>query len=142
MKEFKNKEVFDKFLEQSGDFLIASELLCDKFPDKLFVIYYLLGLSIELSLKSYLLYFGIDTKEIRKLNHNIQKLLKKYLEHKIHEKFSINAIEIGVIEVLNIDYSTKRLEYRDGEGDYYIPNIRPTRNIARKLVSQLKQLSK
>jgi hypothetical protein len=100
----------------------------------------LFGLSIELSLKAYLLFCEISVSEIRMFNHDIKKLFNKSREHKIHVKFCIGTIEIGIIEVLNINYSTKRFEYRDGEVDYYIPNTILTKNIARKLVNKLKQL--
>jgi hypothetical protein len=45
-----------------------------------------------------------------------------------------NCIDIGVIQLLNIDYSSKKFEYRDSGGTYYLPNIAVTEEIARKLV--------
>jgi hypothetical protein len=52
-------------------------------------------------------------------------------------KFDI--MEKGVIPVLNIDYKSKTLEYRDSAGMYHAPNIVFIKRVARKLIHGLFQ---
>lgn len=72
---------------------------------------YLLGHSIELSLKAYLLSQGVTLRQVRSLNHDLHACMRKAKELGLlgHAKFS--SPEEGALELLNGLYSTKQLEY-------------------------------
>ena len=101
--------------------------------------YFLLGRSVELSLKAYLLACGMTVKELasRKFGHNLVSLLAEAHRRGLSKQVEIKSIEAGVLELLSFDYAEKRLEYRVTGGVYYLPQIDITEEIARKLVSGL-----
>ena|SRR3989338_827618 len=75
---------------------------------------YLVGHSIELSLKAYLLYKGVALRELRSkrhFGHSLHTCLRKAKELGLlsHVKFSVQ--EEGAFEILDNLYSTKQLEY-------------------------------
>jgi hypothetical protein len=72
---------------------------------------YLLGHSIELSLKAYLLSQGVNLRQVRHLSHDLHACMRKAKELGLlnHAKFS--RAEEGALEILNGLYSTKQLEY-------------------------------
>lgn len=86
------------------------------------VIYYIIGHSLELSLKSYLLIKGFTVKELRKkcYGHNLDNLLTKVIDDKdFSDIFKLNNEQIKIIktfiEIANISYESKQLEYPSGE---------------------------
>jgi hypothetical protein len=109
------------------EFLDAAEILLKQTPniqyEIQFPIYFLLGRSIELSLKSFLLGRGMSPKEIKKLSHDINALFVEALNRDLQNMMKFDIMEKGVIPVLNIDYKSKTLEYRDSAGMYHAPNI-------------------
>jgi len=131
----------DGFLLHAKEFLIAAEILLNNTlvvqSDIQFPIYFLLSRSIELSLKSFLLSCRMTPKEVKKISHNISDLFDNALNRDLQNIVKFDDIEAGVIQVLNIDYYSKRLEYRDSGGMYYIPDIVVTETVARKLVHGL-----
>ncbi|MGZ5028179.1 MAG: hypothetical protein ACXWE9_11765 [Methylobacter sp.] len=131
----------DGLLLHAKEFLVAAEILLNKTidiqSDIQFPIYFLLGRSIELSLKAFLLSRDLTIREIIKLGHDINSLFDEALKRGLQNVVEFNNIEAGVIQVLNIDYKSKRLEYRDSGGIYYIPDIAITETVARKLVHGL-----
>jgi hypothetical protein len=72
---------------------------------------YLIGHSIELSLKAYLLSNGVTLREIKHFGHNLHTCIRKAKELGLlnHVKFSV--AEEGAFEILDGLYSTKQLEY-------------------------------
>ncbi len=143
----KSNETSEGLLLHAKEFLIAAEcLLNNKTPDIQnsiqFPIYFLLGRSIELSLKAFLLSQGMTSNQVKnkKFGHNIITLFVEAQNRNLQNEVTFSSIEVGVIQVLNIDYSSKRLEYRNTGGMYHIPNIADTENIARKLVHDLQTI--
>ncbi|WP_347986225.1 hypothetical protein [Methylomonas sp. AM2-LC] len=125
-------------LLHATEFLIAAETLLNKAADiqynMQYPIFYLFGHSIELSLKAFLFSSGMTANELKKIGHDISKLFVEAQTRNIQSLVEFNCIDIGVIQLLNIDYSSKKFEYRDSGGTYYLPNIAVTEEIARKLV--------
>jgi len=74
---------------------------------------YLIGRSIELALKSYLLSQGISLRELRskKYGHDLHACLRKAKELGLLSHAHFKAEEEGAMDLLNQLYSTKQLEY-------------------------------
>ncbi|PTQ74704.1 hypothetical protein C8R26_12637 [Nitrosomonas oligotropha] len=74
---------------------------------------YLVGHSIELSLKSFLLHNGISLRELRSSHygHNLHACLRKGKELGLLNHVQFTAQENSAFETLNALYSTKQLEY-------------------------------
>lgn len=110
------------FYNEARYFKEAAKTLLENKPADLSCtpIYYLIGHSIELYLKSYLLTKGYSVKTVKKVfGHNIEKLLKTASEYKkFYSTFGINKMDIKsieeIIEVINCSYQSKELEYPSG----------------------------
>lgn len=71
------------------------------------VIYYLLGHSAELTLKSYLFDHGETPASLKSIGHNLDKLIERAMSHGLSNKLSVSAIN-----ALAPIYREKELEYR------------------------------
>ncbi|MFV5313490.1 hypothetical protein VXN68_15035 [Acinetobacter schindleri] len=74
---------------------------------------YLIGHSIELGLKSYLLNKGLQLRELRskKYGHDLHACLRKAKELDLLSHAKLKPEEEVAMELLNQLYSTKQLEY-------------------------------
>jgi hypothetical protein len=72
---------------------------------------YLVGHSIELSLKAYLLQQGVQLGELRHFGHNLHACLRKAKELGLLNHVQFSSQEEGAFEILDNLYSTKQLEY-------------------------------
>lgn len=73
---------------------------------------YLIGHSIELSLKAYLLHKGVTLRELHKdFGHHLEKCFKKAKELGLLGSIRFDEGELSAFSVLNKLYSTKQLEY-------------------------------
>jgi hypothetical protein len=79
----------------------------------------------------------MTSTQVKKISHNLVTLFVEARKRNIQNEVAFNSLEEGAIQVLNIDYSSKKLEYLDSCGTYYIPNIAVTEEVARKLVHGL-----
>ena len=76
------------------------------------VVQYLIGHSIELSLKAFLLARGISLKELRvKYGHQLRELLDLACRHGLDEQVTLSSQERDAVLVLDDLYSSKELEY-------------------------------
>lgn len=93
----------------------ADEVLSRKPGFEIFApipVLYLIGHSMELSLKAFLLHRGIGLRELRThFGHDLHKCLKKAKELGLLSIVSFDEYELGAFTVLNDLYSTKQLEY-------------------------------
>jgi hypothetical protein len=131
------------FILHAREFLIAAELVLNQAREVSLPTYFLFGRSVELSLKAYLLKSGVKIETLRSQNkygHNLETLLDDAIKHKLLECVPIGQIEIDVIRQLNFDYASKRLEYRITGGQYLLPLINVTEDVARKLVLGLQNV--
>lgn len=130
-------------LKHSQEFFAAADLILNKADVVSLPAYFLLGRSIELSLKAFLLASGMKMSELRskKYGHNLLALLEKAKAENISGVVEIEEIEHGIVQILSFDYMEKRLEYRT-EGTYYLPYIDVTWRIARKLAFELDAVCK
>lgn len=137
------KEIPEGFLKHAQEFWAAADLVLNKAEEVSLPAYFLLGRSIELSLKAFLLHKGIPISELRKnrYGHNLRVLLAEARAKGIERFVELEAIDAGVIGLLSYDYEAKRLEYRITKGNYALPLLPETWGIARRLAYELKPAS-
>lgn len=99
--------------------------------------YYLLGHSLELIFKSFLLKYGIELEYLKgkKVGHDIIKCLNLANEKGFNV---INKRERKTIEQLNFYYKDKQFEYSKN-GIINLPPLRAIENIVSKLLNKVKQ---
>jgi hypothetical protein len=96
---------------------------------------YLIGHSIELALKAYLLQNGLTLRELRhkQYGHDLHACQRKAKELGLAAIVSFHPAEEGAVELLNNLYSTKQLEYII-TGTKYIPVFGLVELFTRKLI--------
>lgn len=72
---------------------------------------YLVGHSIELSLKAYLLSQRVTLRELRHFGHNLHASFRKAKELGLLSHVQFTAPEEDALKILDSLYSTKQLEY-------------------------------
>ena len=127
------------FLKHAQEFWAAADQLLNRAEGVSLPAYFLLGRSIELSLKAFLLHKGMPITELRKkrYGHNLRALLAEARAQGIERFVELEAIDEGVINLLSYDYETKRFEYRVTKGTYALPLLPETWGIARRLAYEL-----
>lgn len=132
-------ETPEGFLKHAQEFWAAADLVLNKVEGVSLPAYFLLGRSIELSLKAFLLHKGIPVSELRKkrYGHNLKALLAESRIQGIERFVQLAAIDAGVIDLLSYDYEAKRLEYRITKGTYALPLLPETWRVARRLAYEL-----
>lgn len=96
---------------------------------------YLIGHSIELALKAYLLHHGQTLRELRsmKYGHDLHACQKKAKELGLSGLVNFHPAEEAAVELLNNLYSTKQLEYIV-TGTKYLPTFQLVESFARRLI--------
>ncbi|QSB00748.1 hypothetical protein JWZ98_19155 [Methylomonas sp. EFPC1] len=96
---------------------------------------YLMGHSIELCLKAYLVFCGVPLRDLRtkKFGHDIVKCLKKANELGLGSLVNLEDMEYDAFEVLNELYSTKQLNYIVTGGKVF-PIFGLVESVCRKLL--------
>jgi hypothetical protein len=73
---------------------------------------YLVGHSIELSLKAFLLHKGVSLTELKRgYGHDLHSCMRKAKELQLNGIVEFNQQELGAFEILDKLYSSKQLEY-------------------------------
>ena len=118
------------FLSHAKDFLSAAHVVknprrSDKGKDDFKLIlpaYYLVGHSIELSLKSYLAAKGYTTGQLRskKYGHDLEALLIESRKRKLGREVKLSKNQVNAIKLFRDTYKSKKLEYL-GYGNYRLP---------------------
>ncbi|MCI0565020.1 MAG: hypothetical protein MN733_41675 [Nitrososphaera sp.] len=98
--------------------------------------YFLWGRTIELVLKSFLLVGGRSITELRsrKFGHNLVALMKDADAKGLSALIGREAVHRSVVHLLDLEYATKRLEYRDSGGEYRLPTVTLTRQVIQRLL--------
>ena len=101
--------------------------------------YFLLGRSTELLLKSYLLLKGETVTRLRSrsLGHSLSDLYAKALELGLSDEMITEPWYEAVVSVLNIDYSSKRFEYREEGETYYLADPAMTKLYLDRLIQTI-----
>lgn len=99
--------------------------------------YYLVGHSIELSLKSYLAAKGYKISKLRnKYRHDLKALLIECRKKKLGREAKLSKNQVMAIELLSDTYKSKRLEYLE-YGNYRLPEYGFIYDIAKFLNESL-----
>ncbi len=130
------------FMLDAREFLKAAELILNRTSSVSLPAYFLFSRSIELSLKAFLLNCGMGAKKLssHEYGHNLVALLKEANNRGLQVRVPLEPIESGVIEMLSQEYLSTRLGYRITRGEYRLPLIEVTEEVARKLFRGLKEL--
>lgn len=98
--------------------------------------YFLWGRTIELALKSFLLAEGQTVTELRSkaFGHDLNTLLRDAKARGVSNLIGLNAIHSGIVQVLNLDYMSKRFEYRETGATYHLPDVTLTRQLVKRLL--------
>jgi len=110
----------------------SADAVNDKLPNTLHVLSYLLATSIELALKAYLRHRGYSEKQLRKIGHDLRKLME-HAEQKGLDKTGSRTFVLGVA---GHNYS-KRLFVYPEEGVMNIIMPRRLRQMANELITQI-----
>ena len=103
--------------------------------------YYLVGHSIELALKSFLLAKGYKITELRKkYGHNLEALLAEARRRKLGRHVKLSRNEDKAIKLLSKTYYKKEFEYME-YGNYNLPEYWYIHKVAQKLVKNLEYYS-
>ena len=107
-----------------NDFRIAAVIVIAELNEKYFMPYYfLIGQSIELLLKAYLMGRGVTILELKnKFGHNLKKLLRESQKQELHNIVNLQQKHHSVIHLLNMEYLDRRFQYMQS-GTMYLPEI-------------------
>ena len=100
--------------------------------------YYLVGHSIELSLKSYLAAKGYKTNELKskKYGHDLEALLIEARKRKLGREVKLSRHQVNAIKLFSDTYKSKRLEYLE-YGNYRLPEYDFIYDVAKHLNDSL-----
>ena len=122
-----------------NDFREAALALTDQHDVSRFMPYYfLIGQSIELSLKAFLLGRGESLRALRsrKFGHDLDALQTEARRRQLGREVPLTNVNRAVIQVLGIEYLTRRFQYAR-TGTMYLPLVALAQEAADKLSSGL-----
>ncbi|MBL6933783.1 MAG: hypothetical protein ISR48_00050 [Alphaproteobacteria bacterium] len=108
------------------DFRKAALAVLSHHNDRVFMPYYfLIGQSIELSLKAFLLGRGVSLKELRssKYGHDLKALLDEARRRRLGLEVPLKTTHCAAIHILNMEYLVKRFQYVQ-VGPMLLPEVR------------------
>lgn len=94
---------------------------------------YLIGHSIELGLKAYLLQKGVGLDRIHKIGHRLRVAYDEAREHGLDDQFGPESVDVPVLDALDALYSDKQFEYIE-TGPKTFPVFGPLQHFARELL--------
>lgn len=102
------------FWRFAANYLLAARVVDGQIRDEgqlFFPALQLYAISIELSLKAFLLQRGLTLDELKGLSHNLVKALALARRRKLGLAVKLERREIAAIHALNLIYSTHQLRY-------------------------------
>jgi HEPN domain-containing protein len=123
---------FHKHAEVFSD---AAEVVDRSEIDDPLPIYFLWGRAIELVLKSYLMAEGVSVIDLKKnFGHNLESLFCEAQKRGISDLIGRDQKYVAIVRLLNHDYNSKRFEYRETGGTYYLTDKNLTRQLIKRLL--------
>lgn len=97
--------------------------------------YFLWSRTIELFLKSYLLAEGVSATELKswKYGHDLLKLYNEARRRGIDILIGTSREDTAIVRILNLDYFSKRFEYRISGHRYTLPDPSLTQRLIKRL---------
>jgi hypothetical protein len=133
----KSEPITPRGLHTHGkEFLAAAEVVYGSNKQLVLPLAFLWGRAIELLLKSYLLSVGVSVQRLksRKFGHDLVALHKEAIRLSINAVIGSEPGSPGLMRILNLDYRTKRLEYRESGTTYDVPDAELVHVVAKRLV--------
>jgi hypothetical protein len=129
------------FWRFAADYLLAARVVDVKIAEHrlLFPALQLYAISIELSLKAFLLKRGYTLAEVRALSHSLTNALAHARKRKRGRAVKLDRREIAAIQILDITYSSHQLRYIV-TGATKVPQLVYIARAARELVLGLELL--
>ena len=115
----------------------ASDLFNHGWTDPIPPIVFLIGQSIELSLKAFLRGAGFADSQLRKINHDIEEAFRVAKENGLEGHFKEEPDDLTIIRLINSAYKSKDLQYVK-TGMKTRPAVEPSLELARRLNRSLK----
>ena len=100
---------------------------------------YMVGHSIELILKAYLISKDIKENRLRNIGHDLEKCYKRAKELGLHHHIELSDDDIEVLKVLNVLYKSKQLNYLV-TGSKVFPMFGPLETLSNKLLNTIAPL--
>jgi hypothetical protein len=124
------------FHTHAKEFFSAAEAVASMRKPALMPLAFLWGRTIELVLKSYLLSKGVPVEVLRsrKYGHNLVALYAECVAQGILPLVGKESFLSALVEVVNLDYGTKRFEYRESGTMYTIPDAAVAQVVIRRLL--------
>lgn len=126
-----------------NDYLKASMYVLAQYPDQPFVPYLsLLGQSIELSLKAFLLAKGAALTDLKnKYRHDLKALVEETKRQEIESHVTLENTHWAVIILMSDEYKTKRYHYIR-TGKMMVPDLRLGHEAAEQLSTGIESICK
>lgn len=126
-----------------NDYRKAAVYVLTQYPDQPFVPYLsLLGQSIELALKAFLLAKGIALTDLKnKYRHNLKALVEESRRLGIESNVTLTDAHWAVIILMSDEYKTKRYHYIR-TGKMIVPDLRLGHEAAEQLCNGIKSICK
>lgn len=93
---------------------------------------FLVAHSIELSLKSYLLYVGVPQEKVRRLRHNLIRIWKLCVKNKIENHVFLEKDEVDILRIISKLHSSTELRYTTA-GYKTVPVFGPLQVVTKKI---------
>ena len=110
----------------------SADAVNDKYPNALHVLSHLLGMSIELALKAYLVHNNVERKELRKLGHDLAALYDRAKDFGITDTGSRHFR----LSVLGANYKMRIFAYPEAASPTVI-TPRSLRQISREIICEV-----
>ena len=126
-----------------NDYRMAAVYVLTQYPDQPFVPYLsLLGQSIELSLKAFLLTDGVSLDDLKnRFRHDLKALVAEARSRGVDAKVTLTDAHWAVIILMSDEYRTKRYHYIR-TGKMIVPDLRLGHEAAEKLCEGLESICK
>jgi hypothetical protein len=124
------------FHTHGKEFFAAAEAVHASPKHPILPLAFLWGRAIELLLKSYLLSVGVSIERLRsrQFGHNLVALHKEASARGLGTLIGSEPVIAGLVQLLNFEYGSKRLEYRESGTKYSIPDAELARRVIRRLL--------
>lgn len=97
---------------------------------------FLMAHSIELALKSYLLWSGYSGQRLRSLGHNLEECWNQALEEGVGIHVALSDIDLGILRLIGKLHSSTELRYIE-TGFKTFPMFRPLELLTEKILNPI-----
>lgn len=124
------------FHTHGKEFFVAAEAVLAVTKPPMLPVAFLWGRTLELLFKSYLLCQNVPIERLRskEFGHNLVALHREACARELAGLVGTDPKFAALVRALNVDYGSKRLEYRQSGTMYFIPDPELARRFIRRLL--------